>query len=1177
MKLRDALGVLWLGAQVALAQGADGVRSAAPVQAGERLSDWLLRNTQPGTDTTALQWRVPSERAAQERLRQAVLNALPAHAALVQWLAQLPVTGRLSLARADARWLQGVPEQDPVLAEGQSVLVLPRPQQVAVLSASGRRCLLPHRAGAVLADYLRVCADGADPVDRVWLVQADGHVQQVGVAPWNLDAADAPGPGAWIWAPGRAAAVSPTTSDNLARFVASQGPAESLAEGAVSDGLQVNAAWPAAAGDVVAPVPTRSLDLSASNSGEIGVLETPSARMEPAGAVRLVVSGVYPYTRATVMLQPLPWLEVGFRYTDVANQLYGPAIAGSQTYKDKSIDLKLHVLDEGPYQPEVSLGMRDISGTGLFSGEYVVANKRWGDWDWSAGIGWGYMGSRGNLGAPLGFLGDAYKTRPAPDVGQGGNIGTQAMFHGPAASFGGVQWNTPVSGLRLKAELEGNDYSAEPFGATLPIRSPLNIGAVYRSGPGVDWSVGWERGNTVMFAVNLHTSLDKLEAPKLLDPVVARPQVAAPASVVAWSTTAQDVGRFTGWAVREIRLNGARVEVAAEADGALFVQDRIDRAATVLHRDMPASVKHFVLHLEQYGVAMSDVEIDRAEWVTQHTQAVPPSFRLAAQRSAPGQTQARAATPLENTVYVPAAASDTTLVVGPSYTQMLGGPDSFVLYQLGVDVTLEHRFTPSTWVTADVNGRVIDNYSIFRYDAPSNLPRVRTYVREYVTTSRVTMPLLQLTHVDDLGGGHYVSAYGGMLEPMYGGVGAEWLYRPWQGRFAFGVDVNHVRQRDFGQNLAFQDYEVNTGHATVYWDTGWNDLQVKLAAGQYLAGDTGATVDVKRVFRNGTSVGAWFTKTNVSAEQFGEGSFDKGIYVSIPFDLMLPKSTPGTVNATWHPLLRDGGARLDRYFSLFDFTLHRDPRTWSASDRPADSWAERYRSAQDQSYVLSEPKSWSDYAGNAAQGLGQGLAAVPGSTWAWGGGLILAASLLDTKVDAWAQNHQSDNWNHIGAVANNLPYALALGTGLMFVGAAGDDGAATATTSITAAAFTLGGNLLTKLAVGRARPADEMGPGSFNGLSSTATQSSFASNHVATAFALATPFAQQYNQPWLYAVAATAGLGRIQSREHWFSDTVAGGLMGYAVGSICHEQQMGHKRSLQLSANLQSVEARWSF
>jgi membrane-associated phospholipid phosphatase len=82
---------------------------------------------------------------------------------------------------------------------------------------------------------------------------------------------------------------------------------------------------------------------------------------------------------------------------------------------------------------------------------------------------------------------------------------------------------------------------------------------------------------------------------------------------------------------------------------------------------------------------------------------------------------------------------------------------------------------------------------------------------------------------------------------------------------------------------------------------------------------------------------------------------------------------------------------------------------------------------------------------------------------------------------------------------------------------------------------------------------------------------------VALAFALATPFAQQYDNPWLYALAATSALGRVQSREHWFSDTLAGGLMGYAIGSITFESQHGSKRSLRLSATTQSVSANWSF
>ena len=1151
---------------------------------GERLSDWMLRNAKPEADFTSLHWRVQSEFAPQQLLRRAVMDNLDADSALAQFIGRLPVTGRLPLAHHDARWLQGSVQDDPVLGSGHTLILLPRPTQVAVLNAAAEVCLLPHRSGWFARDYLVACAQGVansgslTSVDWAWVAQPDGRSARFGVAAWNEQAQDEPAPGAWIWAPARTAKVSPATSGNLARVLATQLPAEALLPE-----LGLAFRRPATQSEEWAyQRPTRDLQLSASDWGEIGLLQTPSARMERAGEIRLNISGGWPYTRFNVMLQPTDWLEAGFRYIDIANKLYGPSIAGGQTYKDKSLDLKLRLLQEVDQLPQLALGLRDIGGTGLFSGEYLVANKRWGNWDASAGLGWGYLGARGSIEAPLGLLGESFKTRQAPDVGQGGVVSTNGMFRGNAAPFGGVQWQSPVSGLILKAELDGNNYHNEPFGSNLNASSPLNFGAVYRYSPYVDLQASWERGDRLAFALTLHAALDRLEAPKVLDPALPRVQTtsAAPAAVKdlspqSWSAAAQTLGQYTGWHVLELDQQFGTLTVNAETDDALFVQERVQRAISVLHNLAPGSVKRFEFQLQMRGVAMSRIEVDRAEWLSQHTQAQAPSMKLPAQQLYPGTMP----TALQRVAPVYRKPNDFgfTGEWGPSYAQILGGPDGFLLYELGLQAKLEQRFTPRTWLSANFNARMLDNYEGFKYDAPSDLPRVRTYAREYVTTSRVTMPILQLTHVQDIGGGHYASLYGGMLEDMFGGVGAEWLYRPWQSKLAFGVDVNHVRQRDFAQNLSFRDYTVNTGHATVYWDTGWNDLQVKLSAGQYLAGDTGATLDMKRVFANGTAIGAWATKTNVSAQQFGEGSFDKGIYVSVPFDVMLPKSAPGIANLVWNPLTRDGGARLNRSFSLFDFTRQRDARTWGLNSLPVSS-SSRFSSAEKNAFV--EPESsqnlW-EYGSTSAAGLGKGIAGVPASTWGWGGALVLGASLLDNNVDQWAKNHQGGSWDRAATIANGVPYALALGTGLLFTGIAGDDSAATAKTSLTAAAFTIGGNLLTKFAVGRARPADEMGNSSFNGFTSAAAQSSFASNHVALAFALATPFARQYDNPWLYALAATSGLGRVQSREHWFSDTVAGGLMGYAIGSLTFESQRGGKRSLRLSATPQSVNANWSF
>jgi membrane-associated phospholipid phosphatase len=1180
--------------QVALAQTAAQALPAEPnlpisgaaIIPGERLSIWMQRNAASSADTTALHWRVAAERSAQEQLRSAVRQSL-GPLAVAPWLARLPVTGRLPLAYADGRWLELSIPNDPILGSGQTVSLLPRPDMVALLNESAALCLVPHRAGAFAADYLRACAQQdaasfAGPVDRAWVAQPDGRAAGVGVAAWNQQTQDEPGPGAWIWAPSRAAGVSSATSGNLARFLATQLPAEmllpELGQGFVRADLPQQA--PAR--------PPRDLSLTASDWGEIGLLQTPTARMEPAGAIRLNISAGWPYTRATTMLQPVDWLEVGFRYVDLQNQLYGASIAGSQTLKDKSIDLKLHLLEEDATAPQVALGLRDIGGTGLFSGEYVVANKRWGNWDASAGLGWGSLGLRGNIRAPLGFLGESFKTRGVADVGQGGTVQTGGMFHGDAAPFGGVQWHAPNNRWLLKAELDGNDYHNEPGGTNLDAKSPFNWGAVYRYSPSLDLTVAWERGDRLSFGLNVHGAISQFEVPKVLDPAPPSVQVAPAAPIGGsngsgesrtlqqdWANAAQMLDKYTGWQTLEFDQQFSTLTVRAETDDALFVQERVQRALAVLHNLAPLSVKRFVLQLQRRGVALSRIEVDRAEWLAPRTQAQPPSLKLPAERLYPGTLEQSAVR--DAPTYQRPGRTDASVLYGPSYNQILGGPDGFLLYEIGVQARFEKHFTPNTWLSANVNARLLDNYEGFKFTGASQLPRVRTYAREFVTTSRVTMGQLQLSNVQDLGGGHYGSVYGGMLEDMYGGVGAEWLYRPWQSKVAFGVDVNHVQQRDFAVNFAFRDYAVNTGHATLYWDTAWNDVQVKLSAGQYLACDTGATLDVKRVFPNGTSIGAWATRTNVSAEQFGEGSFDKGIYVTIPFDVMLPKSGPGTANVAWNPLTRDGGARLGRSVTLFDLTNQRDARTWGFSSSPSKA-SNRFVSAEDRSYVEQEPSAnlW-QYTGASASALGRGIATTPASTWLWGGIAVLGASLFDKNVDQWAQDHQGGNWDRAATIANGLPYALAAGTGILFTGIAGDDAAATAKISLTAGAYAIGGNMLTKYAVGRSRPANEMGSSSFNGFTPSAAQSSFASNHMALAFALVTPFAQANDNPWLYALAASTAIGRVQSREHWLSDTVAGSLMGYAIGSLVYEQQHGGKHSFRIGATPQSVNATWSF
>lgn len=167
----------------------------------------------------------------------------------------------------------------------------------------------------------------------------------------------------------------------------------------------------------LAPAPTQG------DFGGIGLMQTPSARMADEGTLALHVSRTAPYRRLALVLQPFEWFEGTYRYTDIDTRLYGVTIAGDQSYKDKSFDFKIRLAKESSLFPEIAAGARDIGGTGLFSGEYVVATKRWHDFDFNLGLGWGYVGQRGDLENPLGLLHSGFNSRPSNSGGsQGGGI-----------------------------------------------------------------------------------------------------------------------------------------------------------------------------------------------------------------------------------------------------------------------------------------------------------------------------------------------------------------------------------------------------------------------------------------------------------------------------------------------------------------------------------------------------------------------------------------------------------------------------------------------------------------------------------------------------------------------------------------------------------------------------------
>ena len=893
---------------------------------GQRLSDWLLsRPKDPDSYPLGLVWETPGEKIPQNEIRFDLLESLndprlkadpEAVKRMKKWIASMPVTGRVPLASGNALWLAAHPDRDPVLSPGDTVFMPHRPESVTVVDSSGNLCRVRHEAGLHAGDYVERCGAG-EGVDWTYVAQPDGRVMKYGIALWNDQEQDEPAPGAWIWAPDRE--FSEEFSGKLISFLATQGPAPDSASRLTPHASPLT--------PYSSRLTPRDLPVTANDWGEAGLLQTPTARMRKEGDLSFTLSRVYPYTRGNMFFQPFSWMEAGFRYTNISNHLYGASIAGTQAYKDKSIDVKLGLLDETAWLPQVGVGLRDVTGTGLFSGEYLVGSKRTGPFDWSLGLGWGYVGARGDIPNPVGKLIPSFDARQL-SVGQGGNFSFGTYFHGPSALFGGVQYQTPWDPLIVKIEYDGNNYQHEPFNNNLLQNSPWNFGAVYRAGDSVDLSFGLERGNTAMFGLTLHTAMSKVWTPKLDDPPRVPVLPERPKGSPDWSKTGKGIETQTNWHVEKISRRDHDVTVTVDDARDTYWKDYLDRAVSVLHRDAPESVDNFRFVYREKGIPVAEHDVDRSAWVEKRTQFVPPSEQ---------QNEVVAKAPEAEPQGVELFRSDPPMFdphLGMNFNYLLGGPNGFVLYQFAPTASATLSFDKDTWLQGGVQLDVLDNYNKFTYDAPSNLPRVRTYLREYMTTSRFTMPNLQLTHVGQLSENQYWSVYGGYLEMMFAGVGGEWLYRPFAGRAAFGVDVNEVQQRDFAQNFNLRNYRVLTGHGTLYWDTGWQDVLAKLSVGRYLAGDIGTTIDFSRVFKNGVKVGGYFTRTNVSAAQFGEGSFDKGIYLQIPFDAILTKSSDTVGNFLWEPLYRDGGAKLMRAVQLYDVTSARDPRTLQYEPAP---------------------------------------------------------------------------------------------------------------------------------------------------------------------------------------------------------------------------------------------------
>lgn len=676
--------------------------------------------------------------------------------------------------------------------------------------------------------------------------------------------------------------------------------------------------------------------------GMPGVIDTPSALSFDDGTMMFTSFATNRSWRQSLTFQALPRVTVALRYAEVDSISWRERTGSG--LRDRSFDIHFRILDEGRYTPALAIGLRDFLGTGAYSSEYLVASKTLTpQLRGSLGIGWGHLATHGAFSNPLGVFSDRFRTRPGGFTGLGGRIEASRFFRGDAALFGSLEYQVNPD-LSLLAEYSSFAYRGESLGQSR--RTPFNFGFRYRLSDSATLSgaiiQGRQAALTANFALNPKAASAQGVRVTAPAPVLLRQRAEGQTSwPVDWtgSTSAWEKALTDSWApvfveegmrLGHVDLQDRRAILRVENLRHDILTRAIGRTARISTYGLPPSIEEIIIIGTMNGVDATAVVFDRSALE---------SYEFALD----GPERILATTKFEDALaYTGGSRFWQPLWPGrPAFSWSLGpyldgsffDPSAPVRADAGVKLDLTYRFAENLSVNVEATQRALGNIAQGSI-GPSTpgYPRVRTNSLLYSSSS----PVIRRATLDytfrpatDL----YSRVSIGWLERMYAGASAELLWAPVNSAFAFGVEVNALRQRDPNALLGVNKLRVNSWHVSGYYSFG-DGLNAQLDLGRYLAGDVGGTLTLEREFANGIRVGAYATLTNMPFEVFGEGSFDKGISVSIPMATLLGTPTKTRNTTRLNSITRDGGARVnvsDRlYSSIRDVRANALRRNWDA-------------------------------------------------------------------------------------------------------------------------------------------------------------------------------------------------------------------------------------------------------
>ena len=892
------------------------------------------------------------------------------------------------------------------------------------------------------------------------------------------------------------------------------------------------------------------------------LINMPTARLLPDGTWFFDYSYGDPYATTKTGVTILPWLEVGGGVTRIRGvsgfAADNPTYSNYGDYKDKTFYAKALLYNETKYLPAASFFFNDPEGTGLFQGKGGVLSKKIGPVDLTVGYG---------------------SVRPS-------------------GGFGGAKvdlWNKDEHNVKALLEIDGNKYKNDPFAAQTGLNAPqsrFNYGLQY-DGKILGAKIAHQGvNNTTTYEGYIKIPLDdrnlipKVDEPDRYRKITPQPSVAQwqrnPAykrqlikvlidqdfrDITVKYDDTRNILIMTGSNTRISQMSRAvgRAAQAALLLGPLetdeiqftYVDKRLP-LVTYSFTDLKKLRKYFngqiprkavqesilIQHASKGSYSKPQDAVDNADQIDEV------GLALDELRNENSARQVGMMTSIAPGGLGLHGFEDYNLRLSPDLFTYLDGPGSFQ-YALNAFLGGNVWLTRRTELKGGFMFPVAENLTNYpTVNADPGLPEVRSNLPQYYYKKNLKLQQSVLNNYQQLGTSMYGRLSAGVYELQYMGFGGQLLYAPQGSNWAADVAADQVYQRNYQGWFGYNGYNVLTTIGSVHYRLPMG-ITATLRGGQFLAKDKGGRFELARTFRSGFELGAWYTITNANVTIGSNSSYnDKGVWMKIPFDYLSTKDTRNVASIYYSPWGVNAGQMVQSpqdLYGLIDGPYRYNLSENRALDRLADidedpSLPELGSSRN----VLNTPFLTLAEPDVVASSKGFFQGSTMGNILL-GTGITALSSTLDRSFHSFANRNGQKGWaKGITNVGNALPFVALGGAGL----AALSDNTRLADTGLAAMLSTglsIGVSYGLKYAVGRERPDQTTNPFTFHPGTSNA---SFPSNHTSALSGAIAPFAKEYGANWLYGANVITGLGRILGNNHWFSDTVGGGLLGMGIGNL---------------------------